>query len=109
MYGDDGRLIKDLADLFVRFSSSRVGRFLDVNPRTVQRWLKGTNGAMDASAVPTDLREKIAAQAELVRRLELFETLDRIREQCIEEGVHAEVLAAHLAIQFERVTGKTVE
>ncbi|QYO78354.1 hypothetical protein [Devosia salina] len=109
MSAEDGKVIRDLADLFIRFTSSRIGRFLEVNPRTVQRWIKTTHGHIDAGALPEDLREKISKQAELVRSIGLFQALDDIREKAIEAGVHEEVLAAHFALQFERTTGKSIE
>jgi hypothetical protein len=99
-----------LAQTFGAWSATRVGRFLEVNPRTVQRWLKDGGHDMGSVDLPADLRDKIVAQHALVIEHKPLETIEEyVEEMRDEKGIHPEVLAAHLAVVYRHLTGREIE
>ena len=99
-----------LTKIFGAWSSTRVGRFLQVNPRTVQRWLSEGGGVLGPDSIPSDLRAKVIDQYQRVVAEQPLEHIDSYVRECIDEkGIDKEVLATHLAIVYRRVTGTELE
>jgi hypothetical protein len=99
-----------LAQTFGAWSATRVGRFLGVNPRTVQRWLKDGDGHLGSADLPADLRDKITAQHKLVLKHRPLETIEEfVEEMRDEKHIDAEILAAHLAVVYRHLTGREIE
>lgn len=99
-----------LAQLFGSWTATRVGRFLGINPRTIQRWLQDADGQLGSEDMPADLREKIAAQLKLVLEHQPLETIEEfVEEMRDDKGIDPEILAAHLAVVYRRLTGREIE
>ena len=99
-----------LAQTFGTWTATRVGRFLGINPRTLQRWLKDAEGKLGSDDLPADLREKIAQQHALVLEHRPLETIEEYVEECRDKhGIDPEILAAHLAVVYRHLTGREIE
>jgi hypothetical protein len=95
--------------LFRSWSASRIGRWLDVNPRTVARWFRDTGPGQPPPSVPDDVRERIAQQLALVTQTDDYGDMFEIVEDMLERGIHHEIVAAQLADIFMKVTGREIE
>jgi hypothetical protein len=98
-----------LSQIFGAWSAVRVSRFLEVNPRTIQRWLKDGGPTLGSIDMPEELRQKIAAQHALVAEHKPMETIEDFVEEMRDAGIHDEVLASHLAVLYRRLTGRDIE
>lgn len=99
-----------LLKVFPEWSSTRISRWLGVNPRTVQRWLSAGRGEFVDDAVPDDVSAKILSAASRIEDIELGEQLDRwISMQLKDNRVHPEVLAAWLAHRYKKLAGRDID
>jgi len=99
----------DLALLFMRWDAKKIARFLEVNPRTVQRWLSDAGGEVGSIDMPENLRQKVRDQAALFRKLNFGNWLEDNVMEAKAEGLHEEVIASCLATIYMRVTGREIE
>jgi len=99
-----------LAQTFGTWTATRVGRFLGINPRTIQRWLQDAEGKLGRDDLPADLREKITEQHALVIKHRPLETIEEYVEECRDvHHIDPEILAAHLAVVYRHLTGREIE
>ena len=105
----DRKLQSDMMRLFHEWNSTRIGRFFDVNPRTVQRWLKDSEDPK-AMAVPEDLKAMLSEQVEIEAREHFFDEMRDIIGAAQEAGMHPEVILAWLAVLHRDVSdGREIE
>ncbi len=98
-----------LMTLFGGWSTSRVARFLEVNARTVQRWMRDNEGQIPSREVPDDVQMLVRRQQQIIDDIELERMIADVVETAQANEVHPEVLGAHLARAYKRATGREVE
>ncbi|WP_116654003.1 hypothetical protein [Pelagibacterium sediminicola] len=98
-----------ISTIFPEWSSTRIARWLQVNPRTLQRWMKTGSGQLDESEVPADLQAKIRDQAARVADIDLAGQLDHFIARQRENGIDDEVLAAWLADRYKDLVGREID
>lgn len=94
---------RSAARLFVEQASSRLARVTGVGQRVVQRWLSGSR------VVPDDVRAWVSRQESVLEGTGLPERLRETVRAAAAAGVHAEVIAAHLAALHREATGREVD
>lgn len=116
-YVDDdmrGDLIRDkLMTVFPSWSATRISRWLDINPRTMQRWLSVGKGTVPEEELPADLQHKISAQAQVIEDMEFVKSLDTFIEKWTvgpkETTVDPEVMAAWLADRYAKLINREID
>lgn len=98
----------ELTTLFGGWSTSRFSRFLEVSPRTVQRWMK-ENGGIPDSEIPERIRWAVQEQQRIVDEIGLAQMIQDAVDTANANKVHPEVLAAFLENAYKRVTGRQIE
>lgn len=99
-----------LAKIFPEWSSTRISRWLGVNPRTVQRWLKSGRGEFLDETIPADVTAKILAEANHIQDIDLGGQLDRwIEMQLGKNTVDKEILAAYIAHRYKKLVGRDID
>jgi IS30 family transposase len=99
-----------LLSIFPEWSSTRISRWLGVNPRTVQRWLKSGRGEFADETIPDDVVAKIRAMATKMENIDLGGQLDHWLETQIRRNeVPNEVLGAWLAHRYRQLMGKDID
>lgn len=99
-----------LGKIFPEWSSTRISRWLGVNPRTVQRWLKAGRGDFLDETIPADVSAKILATASHIQDIDLAGQLEGwIEMQLGKNTVDREILAAHIAYRYKRLTGRDID
>jgi IS30 family transposase len=112
----DGRITKgdaissDLSIIFPSWSSTRISRWLGVNVRTIQRWLKSGRGEFVDEQIPSDVAGKIYSLARQIEDQDLGAELDRwIKMQVEDNRIPKEVLAAWLADRYLKLIGREID
>jgi len=119
-FAGDGKITKgdklgfELAQIFPEWSSTRISRWLGVNPRTVQRWLKVGRGEFVDETIPDDVASKIRTTAAHIENIDLGDQLDRWMTMQLSakpkgNGVDKEILAAYMAHRYKRLTGRDID
>ncbi len=116
-YLDDdmrGDLIRaKLMTVFPSWSATRISRWLDINPRTMQRWLSVGKGTVPDEELPEDLQHKISAQAMVIEETNFPQRLDEFiakwTEGPPETTIDKEVMAAWLADRYARLIGREID
>lgn len=99
-----------LTSIFPEWSSTRISRWLGVNPRTVQRWLGAGRGELVDEIIPQDVADKILTTAARIEDIELGGQLDQwIEMQLNGNKVHPEVLSAWLAHRYKKLSGRDID
>ena len=98
-----------ISTIFPEWSSTRIARWLGVNPRTLQRWMKTKDGQLDESQIPDALQVKIRDQAARVADIDLAGQLDHFIERQLENGIDPEVLAAWLAHAYKDLVDREID
>jgi len=98
----------ELTTLFGGWSTSRFARFLEVAPRTVQRWMKDDGGIPD-SEIPERIRAAVHEQQRIIDEIGLVKMIEDVVATAQANGVHPEVLGAHLENAYKRVSGREIE
>lgn len=117
LYLDDdmrGDLIRaKLMTVFPSWSATRISRWLDINPRTMQRWLSVGKGTVPDEELPADLQHKISAQAQVIEDMGFVKSLDDFIEKWTvgpkETTVDREVMAAWLADRYARLINREID
>lgn len=108
-----GDVINDaLTKIFPEWSSTRISRWLGVNPRTVQRWLRAGRGEFADETIPEDVAAKIRTTAAHIENIDLGDQLDKwMTMQLSEKGnnIHPEILAAYIAHRYKKLTGRDID
>ena len=99
-----------LLKIFPEWSSTRISRWLGVNPRTVQRWLRSGRGEFEDESIPDDVANKILSTASQLEDQDLGGELDRwISMQLRDNRVHPEILGAWMAHRYKLLMGKDID
>lgn len=99
---DDG--IKSLLQsILPHMTSRRVGRLTDKSPRVAQKWFSGD------MPVPEDVQDHIEDQAKILAGSTFAADLKAVVDRATAAGIHTEVIASHLAVEYRRVTGIEIE
>jgi len=102
------QIVEMLQSVLPHMTSRRIARLTGKSQRVIQKWLAGTEtislGTFDvvmgqrATLVETDFANRLRA------------LIDEVQEGGgAARGLHSEVIASHLAAEYERVTGITLE
>lgn len=97
-----------ISSVFPEWSSTRMARWLGVNARTLQRWMK-SGDQIDEAELPADLRAKVNAQAARIRDIDLPGQIDAFIDRQRENGIDDEVLAAWLAHRYKGLIGREID
>lgn len=103
-----------LSKIFPAWSSTRISRWLGVNPRTVQRWLSAGHGEFLDEKIPPDVAGKILETATHIENIDLGGQLDRWIYMQLDEkpnGNHVdkEILGAYLADRYKKMMGRDID
>lgn len=100
----------DLLTVFPEWSSTRISRWLGVNPRTVQRWLRAGRGEFVDEQIPDDVAHKIRTTAQHIADIDLGEQLDHwMQTQLRGNKVDKEILGAWMAHRYKVLMGKDID
>lgn len=95
-----------LAAVFPAWSSKKIARWLDLNPRSLQRMLaKGT----DAPPIPDRVKKQAGEMADRVRDARLAERLDEFIADMRAHGIDDDVIAAWLSSRHKRLVDRDIE
>lgn len=95
--------------VFPEWSSTRMAKWLGVNPRTIQRWMTTDDPQISDEEVPADLRAKMRQQAQVIQEIDLGGQIDHFIEMHRKNGVEDEVLAAWIAFKYKQNFGRDIE
>jgi len=91
-----------LAILFPDRSTRRASRFLDKSQRAIQRWLED-------EAAPPNIMSAMQGQAQRIEDTGFVAELDGLVARARENGIHDEVIAAHIANHYSALLGREIE
>lgn len=84
-------------------SSAKIGRAINVNQRTVQKWLA------DEATAPAGAIEDVSRISSLMQDREVVAHLQDIIDDWRDNEGHPEALASALAAAYFKVTGRRIE
>jgi hypothetical protein len=95
-----------LAAVFPEWSSKKIARWLDLNPRSLQRMLgKGP----DSPPIPDRVKKQAGEMADRVRDARLAEHLDDFIASMRSQGIDDDVIAAWLSSRHKRLVDRDIE
>lgn len=102
------QIIELLQSILPHMTSRRVARLTGKNQRTIQKWLQGEeNMGLSAFDVAVNQRQALSDTDFAARLRALIDDCQKGGGGPV--GLHPEVIGSHLAAEYERVTGLTLE